>query len=469
MMLSLLSAGSKLLSSSKRKKSGKDMVGSIMNKEQKALPAVKPKRVTSSAIVPKRTVIPTTQLLEPPKESNSVDGIRTKIETLISMFGSKFSARKKIDKNKNQTDDLQRKKEKEDRIEATKSLRTNAFPKKKIPGEGALDGLKRFFTFTLIGFLVNNVQKIIEAIQGFIERLKPVFKVIGEFINKLKDAFIFVREAYDEHKPKIEQAIDFAKEKYEEFKEKFDKFKEQFDSFIGGVTGFAQKIIDFVTGKGGGDEGVPSKSQSQEYTVPDDQSFKESVSATANRLGISEDDLYTVMAMETAGTFNPAIQNPKSKATGLIQFTEPTAKGLGTTTAELAKMSRTEQMKYVEKFLSNKGISGKGLSDIYMAILFPVAVGKPDDFVLFGKGATVQGFGEGSLAYEQNKPLDINNDGSITKAEASAKVRQFKGVRPKPQLQSSVSPSQSEEIASYPSYSENQTTIITQRTIVLPE
>ena len=127
------------------------------------------------------------------------------------MFGSKFSARKKIDKNKNQTDDLQKRKEKEDRIEATKSLRTNAFPKKKIPGEGALDGLKRFFTFTLIGFLVNNIQKIIEAIQGFIERLKPVFKVIGEFITKLKDAFIFVREAYDEYKPQIEQAIDFAK------------------------------------------------------------------------------------------------------------------------------------------------------------------------------------------------------------------------------------------------------------------
>ena len=448
------------------------MVGSIMNKEQKALPAGKPKRVTSSAIIPKRTVIPTTQLLEPPKESNSVDGIRTKIETLISMFGSKFSARKKIDKNKNQTDDLQKRKEKEDRIEATKSLKTSAFSKKKIPGEGALDGLKRFFTFTLIGFLVNNIQKIIEAIQGFIERLKPVFKVIGEFINKLKDAFIFIREAYDEHKPKIEQAIDFAKEKYEEFREKFKEFKSQFSEFIDASGGFAQKIIDFVTGKGGGDEGKLSETQPQKPAptpkVPDDQSFKESVSATAKRLGISEDDLYTVMAMETAGTFDPAIQNPKSKATGLIQFTEPTAKGLGTTTAELAKMSRTEQMKYVEKFLSNKGISGKGLSDIYMAILFPVAVGKPDSFVLFGKGATVQGFGEGSLAYEQNKPLDINNDGSITKAEASAKVMQFKGVRPKPQLQSGASPLQSEELAQYTSDSGNQTTVITQRTIVLP-
>ena len=137
------------------------------------------------------------------------------------------------------------------------------------------------------------------------------------------------------------------------------------------------------------------------------------------------------MAFETGGTFNPAEKNKAgSGATGLIQFMPSTAEGLGTTTDELAKMSRTEQMKYVEKFLSNKGISGKGLSDVYMAVLFPAAVGKPDDFVLFGKGAMS---GYTGTAYEQNRGLDANNDGSITKAEASAKVQQYKGARPKPE------------------------------------
>ena len=141
------------------------------------------------------------------------------------------------------------------------------------------------------------------------------------------------------------------------------------------------------------------------------------------------------MAFETGGTFNPAEKNKAgSGATGLIQFMPSTAEGLGTTTDELAKMSRTEQMKYVEKFLSNKGISGKGLSDVYMAVLFPAAVGKPDDFVLFGKGAMS---GYTGKAYEQNKGLDANNDGSVTKAEASAKVQQYKGVRPEPATVSS--------------------------------
>ena len=78
------------------------------------------------------------------------------------------------------------------------------------------------------------------------------------------------------------------------------------------------------------------------------------------------------MAFETGGTFDPAEKNKAgSGATGLIQFMPETAKGLGTTTDELAKMTRTEQMKYVEKFLSDKGIEGKGLSDVYMAVLFP--------------------------------------------------------------------------------------------------
>ena len=104
-----------------------------------------------------------------------------------------------------------------------------------------------------------------------------------------------------------------------------------------------------------------------------------------------------------------------------------TAAGLGTSTEELAGMSRARQMHYVEKYLSNKGVKGKGLSDLYMAVLFPAAVGKSDDFVLFGKGA-MPGFT--ARAYSQNRGLDKNGDGSVTKAEASAKVMQHRNPNP---------------------------------------
>ena len=148
----------------------------------------------------------------------------------------------------------------------------------------------------------------------------------------------------------------------------------------------------------------------------------------AGRLGISEADLYAVMSFETGGTFNPGIRNAAgSGATGLIQFMPSTARGLGTTTEALAGMSRVDQMKYVEKYLSNKGIRGGNLSDIYMSVLFPAAVGKPDSFVLFGRGAMS---GYTGRAYDQNRGLDSNGDGSITKAEASAKVLRHRHPQP---------------------------------------
>ena len=172
----------------------------------------------------------------------------------------------------------------------------------------------------------------------------------------------------------------------------------------------------------------PVYSTSLPTNVASDTAFQEEVSAVAGRLGISEADLYAVMSFETGGTFNPNIRNAAgSGATGLIQFMPNTAAGLGTSTQALAGMSRVEQMKYVEKYLSNKGVSGKGLSDVYMAVLFPAAVGKPDNFVLFGRGAMS---GYTGRAYTQNRGLDSNGDGSVTKAEAAAKVLRHRHPQP---------------------------------------
>ena len=175
----------------------------------------------------------------------------------------------------------------------------------------------------------------------------------------------------------------------------------------------------------------PVYSTSLPTNVASDQEFQFAVRDTAQRLGVSEADLMAVMSFETGGTFNPGIANAAgSGATGLIQFMPSTAAGLGTSTQELAGMSRARQMHYVEKYLSSKGVKGKGLSDLYMAVLFPAAVGKSDDFVLFGNGATIPGYGAGSRAYSQNRGLDKNGDGSVTKAEASAKVMQHRNPNP---------------------------------------
>lgn len=122
------------------------------------------------------------------------------------------------------------------------------------------------------------------------------------------------------------------------------------------------------------------------------------------------------MAWETGEEFNPATRNKISGATGLIQFMEPTAKGLGTSQAELAKMSVLEQLEFVYKHFKPQAGKLQNDGDIYMAILLPRAVGKPDNYVLWDDKNYAK-------AYAQNKGLDLNDDGLITRTECLHKVR----------------------------------------------
>ena len=179
-----------------------------------------------------------------------------------------------------------------------------------------------------------------------------------------------------------------------------------------------------VTGLGGqqgvkGGEGQDTL-QDTTYMMPkdvqEDTEFLQTVSNMAAKYGADPSIFIRAMQFETGGTFDPAQRNAAgSGATGLIQFMPATAKELGTTTEELAKMSRVEQMKYVEKYFDSKlsGIKNPTFSDVYMAVLWPAAVGKPDDYVIFRKG---------TKAYEMNSGLDTNGSGTVTKGEAAAKA-----------------------------------------------
>tara|TARA_B100001057_G_scaffold390457_1_gene398405 strand:+ start:1134 stop:2876 length:1743 start_codon:yes stop_codon:yes gene_type:complete len=180
-----------------------------------------------------------------------------------------------------------------------------------------------------------------------------------------------------------------------------------------------------------GDEVKPQSEMTYDLPpeVAGDEKFMSGISDLSEKYNIPQNDILAMMDFETGGTFDPATKNMAgSGATGLIQFMPDTAKGLGTTTEALSKMSRSEQLEYVDKHFETNlkgrlGAEGGDISDLYMSVLFPVAVGKPDDFVLFGKGAISKKF-EGR--YEANKGLDANNDGSITKVEAAAKVIQLR-------------------------------------------
>ena len=113
---------------------------------------------------------------------------------------------------------------------------------------------------------------------------------------------------------------------------------------------------------------------------------KQEVLTTCGRLMIDPNWLMACMAFETGETFSPSIESRSgSGAMGLIQFLRTTAISLGTTTDAMAKMSFTQQMEYVGKYFKPYSGSIKSLEDTYMAILFPRAIGKLNDYVLFDK------------------------------------------------------------------------------------
>lgn len=135
-------------------------------------------------------------------------------------------------------------------------------------------------------------------------------------------------------------------------------------------------------------------------------------------LGCEPSHLMACMAFESGRTFSPSIRNAAgSGAVGLIQFMPQTALILGTSTDELAAMDFIEQMDYVLEYFVNRRNKLKTLADIYMAILWPVAVGKPSDYVLFRADDPKY-----PKRYMQNRGLDFNKDGVVTKAECAAKV-----------------------------------------------
>ncbi|GLK89291.1 transglycosylase SLT domain-containing protein [Pseudomonas turukhanskensis] len=147
--------------------------------------------------------------------------------------------------------------------------------------------------------------------------------------------------------------------------------------------------------------------------------FRDRVIGMSTTLGVDPNFLMACMAFESGETFSPSIKNAAgSGAVGLIQFMPSTAQALGTTSQQLAAMSAVKQLDFVEKYFLPRAGKLKSLEDVYMAILWPVAIGKPLDFVLFDKSDP-----QHPKRYIQNAGLDFNRDGKITKAETAAKVR----------------------------------------------
>lgn len=159
------------------------------------------------------------------------------------------------------------------------------------------------------------------------------------------------------------------------------------------------------TGKGGSDPyGITNVGGVQmvttfpsKYPVPKtfNSDARYHISKVAGELGVDANALAAIISFETRGTFSPSEKNPNSSGSGLIQFMESTAAGMGTTTAALRKMTFQQQMQYVKRYLEGRGIGpGSSMADMYQAV-------------------AGSGYKKGTDAYELNKVWDADKDGVI--------------------------------------------------------
>jgi peptidoglycan hydrolase-like protein with peptidoglycan-binding domain len=131
--------------------------------------------------------------------------------------------------------------------------------------------------------------------------------------------------------------------------------------------------------------------------------FNEKLNKIGQKLGVDPKDLLRIMKFETAGSMSPSQGAGTGGAVGLIQFMPQTARDLGTTSQDLARMSAVEQLDYVYKFYKMNGVQpGMGVGDLYMLTFMPAAINKPDDFVLGdASGGKVFGLNK-AIVWDQN-------------------------------------------------------------------
>lgn len=139
------------------------------------------------------------------------------------------------------------------------------------------------------------------------------------------------------------------------------------------------------------------------------EAFLQKVRLICAKLGIDPNWLMFVMNSESG--LNPAAYNPNGGASGLIQFMPDTAKGLGTTTEALRKMSNVAQLDYVYKYFYPYRGKMSSLYDLYLVTFFPAALGKPDSYVL--QTSTLPA----KVIADANPGIDLDHDDRITVGE----------------------------------------------------
>jgi len=145
----------------------------------------------------------------------------------------------------------------------------------------------------------------------------------------------------------------------------------------------------------------------------DNQSFQNKLSEISKSINIDKDSIIKLMNMESK--LDPQIKN-NIGCVGLIQFC-PDSKGgssktIGGKTYNLEELRNNldKQMDAIKEFWLTGYNSGKikEAKDLYIYNLFPIAAGKPDDFVLQTKDMSAQRIANSNPIFNKTLGRPIN-------------------------------------------------------------
>ncbi len=152
--------------------------------------------------------------------------------------------------------------------------------------------------------------------------------------------------------------------------------------------------------------------------------FLDGIQGIADKHNIKASELLGLIASESG--FKTDALNESTGAGGLIQFKPEVAEEFGTTVDDIRKMSLSEQLPLIDKYLSKNLPENATTSQLYGSVFMPSYADKDPDFQLLGSGDK---FDDGEKItssirdrYERNSGLDLDGDGFITVGELGSRI-----------------------------------------------
>ena len=182
------------------------------------------------------TVTPKTSLIKSPKEgSNIVFTIQKKIILVDDLLKGTFAEKKKRQKDEvKQKEDEARAKQEKDQEKPDNDDSEKETPKSLIPKLSFLDGIKKFISEVLVGWLTFNLINFLPQVLNAVKFLGNIADFVIEFGGKLLDGLVtFIDIGYDAY----EKTSEWVGDAFGEDKQK------QFENFASTLTKFLNVAI----------------------------------------------------------------------------------------------------------------------------------------------------------------------------------------------------------------------------------